>query len=89
MWPCLGLCSIGKEVHDDGTLGDGLVNVEEVLALNPAILCRLFPAGTALSHTNDDIEAVVAEVETLAVSLRAVSDEGEGVVLEVVLYIYC
>ena len=37
------LGGIGKKVHDDGTLGDGLVNVEEVLALNPAILLGLLP----------------------------------------------
>jgi hypothetical protein len=85
VWPCLGLGSIGEQVHDDGTLLDGGVNVEEVLALNPTITLRIFPAGAALSDTDDDIESVVAEVEALAVTLRAVTDEGEGVVLEVLL----
>lgn len=85
VWPGFGLRSVGKEVHDDGSLGDGLVDVKEVLALNPTILCCLFPAGAALAHTNNDIEPVVAEVEPLSVALRAVSDEGECVVLEVVL----
>jgi hypothetical protein len=41
--PGRGLGGIGKKVHDDGTLADGLVNVEEVLALNPAILLGLLP----------------------------------------------
>jgi hypothetical protein len=85
VWPCLALGGITEEVHDDGTLVDGGVDIEEVLALNPAITLRLFPAGAALSHTDDDIEAVVAEVEALTVTLRAVSDQGEGVVLEVLL----
>lgn len=46
----------------------------------------LLPGGTILADTNDDIEAVVTEVKALAVTLRAVADKGECVVLEVVLY---
>jgi hypothetical protein len=41
--PGLGLGSIGKKVHDDGTLLDGLVDVEQVLARDPAILLSLLP----------------------------------------------
>jgi hypothetical protein len=41
--PGLGLGSIGEEVHDDGTTGDGLIDLEEVLALNPSILLSLLP----------------------------------------------
>lgn len=85
MWPCLALSSITEQVHDDGSLVDGLVDIEEVLAGDPAILLCFFPAGTALSHTDDDIEAVVAEVEALSVTLGAVADEGKSVVLEVFL----
>lgn len=85
MWPSLALCGVTEQVHDDGALIDGLVDVEEVLAGDPAVLLGLLPAGTALPHADDDIEAVVAEVETLSVSLRTVADEGEGVVLEVFL----
>jgi hypothetical protein len=81
--PCLGLRSVGEQVHDDGTTVDGLVNVEQVLAWDPAVLLGLLPGLTILSDTDDDIEAVVAEVEALAVALGAVADEGEGVVLEV------
>jgi len=81
--PCLGLRSVGKQVHDDGSLVDSLVNVEEVLAGNPAILLGLLPAGTALSNTDNDVQAVVAKVETLTVTLGAISDQSEGVVLEV------
>lgn len=45
----------------------------------------LFPRSTVLADTDDDIQAVVTEVEALAVTLRTVADEGEGVVLEVLL----
>ena len=83
--PCLGLSGIGEEVHDNGGLANGLVDIEQVLARNPAILHGVLPRGTVLSYTDDDVEAVVTEVETLAVTLRAVADEGEGVVLEVLL----
>ena len=83
--PGLGLGGVGEEVHDNGGLANGLVNVEQVLAGNPAILLGVLPRGTVLSYTDDDVQAVVAEVETLAVALGAVADEGESVVLEVLL----
>ena len=41
--PGLGLGSIGQQIHDDGTLLDGLINVEQVLAGHPAILLSLLP----------------------------------------------
>lgn len=81
--PSFRLGSIGEKVHDDGTTRDGLVNVEQVLASNPAILLSILPGLSVLSDTNDDVEAVVTEVKTLAVALRAVANEGQGVVLEV------
>jgi hypothetical protein len=40
---------------------------------------------SVLPDTDDDVDAVVTGVETLTVALRAVTDEGEGVVLEVLL----
>lgn len=85
MGPGLGLGGIGKEVHDDGTAGDGLIDIEEVLAGNPAILDGVLPGLAVLADTDDDVKAVVTEVETLAMTLRAVADESESVVLEVVL----
>jgi len=83
--PGLALGGVTEQVHDDGALLDSLVDLEQVLARHPAILNRLFPAGAVLSHANDHVQAIVAEVEALAVALRAVADKGEGVVLEVVL----
>lgn len=83
--PGLGLGSIGQQVHDDGALGDGLVDLEQVLAGDPAILDGVLPGLAVFSHTDDDVQAVVTEVETLAVALGAVADQCEGVVLEVLL----
>jgi hypothetical protein len=83
--PGLLLGGVTEQVHDDGTLLDGLVNLEKVDTGLPAILDGLLPAGAVFSDTNNDVEAVVAEVEALAVTLGAVADEGEGVVLEVLL----
>lgn len=83
--PSLGLGSIGEEVHDNGTSADGLIDLEEVLASNPAILLSILPGLAVLSDTNNDVEAVVTEVKTLTVTLRAVANEGQGVVLEVFL----
>lgn len=83
--PGLALGGIGEEVHDDGTLGDGLVDLEKVLAGDPAILLGILPGLAVLADTDDDVEAVVTEVEALAVTLRAVSDKGESIVLEVLL----
>lgn len=85
MRPCLGLSSITEQVHDDGTLGDSLVNLKQVLALDPSILLGLLPRLSVLSYTDNDIQTVVAEVETLSVSLRSVTDECESVILEVFL----
>lgn len=83
--PGLALSGVGEQVHDDGTAGDGLIDIEQVLAGNPAILLGVLPGLAVLADTNDDVEAVVTEVKTLAVALGAVADKGEGVVLEVLL----
>jgi hypothetical protein len=45
----------------------------------------LAPALAVLADTDNDIEAVVAGVQTLAVALRTIANEGEGVVFKVVL----
>ncbi len=68
--PGLGLGSIGEKVHDDGTTGDGLINLEEVLALNPSIRLGLLPGLSTLADTDNDVEALISGIETLTVSLR-------------------
>jgi hypothetical protein len=45
----------------------------------------ILPRLPVLADADDDVEPVVAEVEALAVALRAVADQGECVVLEVLL----
>lgn len=64
-----GVCKVGK--GEDET--------------HPAILLSLLPGLTTLTNTDNNVEAVVAGVQALAVTLGAVTDEGEGVVLEVLL----
>lgn len=83
--PSLGLSSITEQVHDDGALGDGLVDLEQVLAGDPAVLDSILPGLALLPHANNDIQAVITQVQALAVTLGAVADQSEGVVLEVVL----
>ncbi len=83
--PSLALGSITEEVHNNGTLADGLVDLEEVLARDPAVLYRILPGLAVLSDTDDDVQPVIAEVQTLAVTLGTVADQSECVVLEVIL----
>jgi len=80
------LCGVAEQVHNDSTLANSLVDLEKVLAGHPAVLLGLLPGLPVLSHTDDYVEAVVAEVKTLTVTLGSVTDEGEGVVLEVLLW---
>lgn len=89
MRPGLALGGVTEEVHDDGSLANGLVHLEEVLAGHPAVLLSLLPGLSVLAHTDDDVEAVVTEVKTLTVTLGSVADQGESVVLEVVLIGVC
>lgn len=41
--PSLGLGSVGEEVHDNGGLANGLIDIEEVLAGDPTICLSLLP----------------------------------------------
>ena len=83
--PCFTLSSITKEVHDDGAFGNGLIHLKKIAAWDPTILLSFFPRRAILSHTDDHVQPVVAEVETLTVPLRTVADECEGIVFEVFL----
>jgi hypothetical protein len=69
VWPGLGLGSIGEEVHDDGTAGDSLVDIEEVLALNPSILLSLLPRLSSLADTDNHVQTLISGIKTLTVSL--------------------
>lgn len=85
MRPRAALSSITEQVHDNRALIDSLVNLKKICARDPSVPDGLLPTGTIFSHTNDDIEPVVAKIEALPVTLRAVADERERIVLEVVL----
>lgn len=85
MLPCRALCGVAQEIHDDGALLDGLVDIEQVCAGDPTILLRLFPACAVFPDTNNHVESIVAQVQTLTMTLRAVTDESEGVIFEVFL----
>lgn len=41
--PGLRLGGVTEQVHDDGALGDGLVDFEQVLAGDPAVLDGILP----------------------------------------------
>ena len=41
--PSLTLSGVTEQVHDDSTLGDSLIDLEQVLARDPAILLCFFP----------------------------------------------
>jgi len=61
------------------------MHLEEVLARYPAVLLSLLPRSTILSDANDDIQAVVTEIQALAMTLRAISDQCKSIVLEIIL----
>lgn len=84
-WPSLALGSIAEKVHDNGTAANGLVNLEEISTRDPSVLLGLLPRGAILPDADDDIEAIIAEVEALSMALRAVADQSKGIVLEVIL----
>lgn len=83
--PRLTLSRVTEQVHDNAAALDGLVNIKKVGTWNPAILLSLLPRSSVLSHADNDIQTIVAQVETLTVALRAVANEGQGVVLEILL----
>ena len=83
--PGRALSRVTEQIHDNCALLDGFVDFEQVLARHPAVLLRFFPAGTVFPHTDNHVQTVVAQIQTLSVALGAVADESEGVVFEVVL----
>jgi hypothetical protein len=81
--PGRGLGSVGKQVHDDGSLLDSLRDIKEGLSGDPSVLLSLLPGLSTLSDTDNDLDTLVSGVEGLTVTLRSVTDHGKGVVLEV------
>jgi hypothetical protein len=58
---------------------------KEAVCAHPSVLLGLLPRLSALADADNHVQAVVAGVEALSVALRAVADECERVVLEVLL----
>ena len=68
---------------DDGAPAHGLVDLEQRLARHPAVFDRAVPValeGAGLA--DDDLEAVVAQVQRLGRPLHAVADDGDRLALE-------
>lgn len=73
--PGLRLGGVGKEVHDDGTSADGLLDGEEGLSRNPSVLLRLLPAAkNRCGTTNQSLENRQMSVERRNVRLSTLSD---------------
>ena len=72
---------IGNQELDDGALLAGLLDLEEVHARDPAVRDGLV-IRLALALADDDVEAVVFQVQGLSGALDAVADDGDGFVLQ-------
>jgi len=57
----------------------------EVKELDPAVFHRLPPTFAVFTDTDNDIEAVVACIQALTMTLGAVSNESKSVIFEVLL----
>jgi hypothetical protein len=51
----------------------------------PSVRLCLFPTLAVLTNTDDNVESVVASIQALAMALRPITDEGQGIILEVIL----
>ena len=79
--PLRDLGGVGKEVFDHGRLLAGLLDAEEGLAGHPAVRDSLV-VGLAGALANDDVDAVVLEVQGLSGALDAIADHGDNLVLK-------
>ena len=74
----LGLDVVGYEHHDDVGLAGGILDQ----AYLEAVGFGLRYAATALVEADHDIEAGILQVEGVGVSLAAVADDADGLVLD-------
>lgn len=77
--PGLGLGGIGKQVHDDGSSVDGLLDGEKSLSGNPSVLNSLLPAGRKKKGAVGFRESKVSEQEKLHLRLSILSDSDNHV----------
>ncbi|KIO15061.1 hypothetical protein M404DRAFT_198858 [Pisolithus tinctorius Marx 270] len=52
---------------------------------NPTVFHGLLPALTVFTNADDDVETIIPSVQALTMALRAVSNQSEGIIFEVVL----
>ena len=74
----IGLEVVGDQHHDDVRLFGGLVYCADAQSVGLGLLTTL----TALVEADHDVEPVVPAVEGVGVSLAAVSDYADGLVLQ-------
>ena len=72
---------IAQQTHHDCSLLGSLFNREQGFAGNPTIADSLV-IGLALTLANNHIETVVTQVASLAGTLHAITDYGDGLVLQ-------
>src|SRR5262249_43810734 len=76
--PLLLLAGVGEQVLHDGAAPRRLLQREQRLAGNPAVLLGQLPAAALVAQADDYVEAVVLHVERLAAALDAVAEDGDG-----------
>ena len=79
------LRSIRQQVHENRALRRSLLNRKQVLARHPAVRLGLAPRLAVLAHTDNHVQAIVTQVQTLAVALRAIAQQCKRFILKVVL----
>ena len=68
---------------DNRAAADGLVDLKQGFARHPAVLHGAVPVALeSAGLADDDVEAVVAEIQRLSGALHAVADDGDDLVLE-------
>ena len=75
----------GSRREPDGNISFTDETYCQRLATHLAPILRLLPARAILADANNNVEAVVAHVQALAVTLRTVTEDGQYIVFEVLL----
>lgn len=84
--PRFTLGSVAEQVHDNGPLGYGFIDVEEISPWDPAVLLSFFPRGAIFAYTDDHIHAIVSQIQPLSVPLGSIPNKCKCVILEVFLW---
>ena len=85
--PGFALRSITQEIHYDRALRDRLIDLKQIRPRNPSIILSFPPWCTVLTNTYNDVEAIIAQVKALTMSLRAVPNESKRIIFKIILVI--